>query len=594
MVVLANTPTEKATACFHFGHSRTKQSTKKKDKSLSATRGSDSSKHRQITAVGKDLMEREARRAQIEERLNRIRAIWKSEEAANCYDDTREEESGRLAAEGSELVRESSEPSPSSTSSGKIKRQVFLKIVEEHSNSGEIKRQEKVSKIVEEHQTRREQVRNLSAALQEKEKVICQLRKDVDGYQRETEECNNSVQENLQKQRQATHDKEELANYYEFKLQIREKEMEDLKSELKAVRRKASEVELQLEIHDFKFSAYEDYRRHIDKQALAKIGEALVSTESHDSSEDGDQYYIKKLINDLDEMEQLYVTSMIDSADKISTLEQECYEAREKMDSLERSLENHQNTNSHFVDNMVYNETLESVDRALATMDANKIGFLNKRIQILEVANRKFSKDKKVSKAELESLKVLNEKMAGKAKQETTSLRLENGALINKLSALEIEMGLSTGNLDSTIRSKRYKMLEKNLDDYIVEIMRLEEQLRMKERIISRLSCQAVENCLNPNLEGNPPRDRVIAACPKSPDSSWIEDDQRTKATADETEASSISELQSQLSEMQGQLNKKDETLNYVRAQYSARLCKLKFQADRRFQRVTNADLYFI
>jgi hypothetical protein len=313
-------------------------------------------------------------------------------------------------------------------------------------------------------------------------------------------------------------------------------------------------------------------------------------------------------------MERLYVRSKIDSAGTISNLEQECNESQEKIKSLERLLAAYQKEGVSFdssgdtAPNSFFSVAETVPDVTLASSDSSgvkpsssirhKLEFFNKRFEILEAANFKHSQITKTLKAELETARALSKKLAEKGEQEMTSLRLENGALINKISALEIEMGLSTGNIDGTIRSRRYKMLEKNLDDYIVEIMRFEDQLRMKDRIISRLSSLAVEKRLDISLERSPERELQSKPCPKSPNSpmSWIEDDQRTKATADETETSSVSELQSQLTDIQEQLNQKDETLNYVRAKYSARVAKLKLKADSRLRKdaMTGADLYFI
>jgi chromosome segregation ATPase len=228
-------------------------------------------------------MAREARRAQIEGRLNRIRASLSRkthEKPENSNDDSRQEDP-ELARELSESLRSSS--------------------------SEQLVRQEKVAKVVEEYKTRREQVRNLSVAMQEKEKLVGQLQADVERLRREMEECSKKAQEDMQKQRATAHDqidqmekrveaKDEQIGYYEFKLRAHEKAIEELRLELGAARRKAAEVELQLEVHDFKFSSYEDYPRQLEKQALEKIGEDVVSVASHDESEDTTQQYIRKLI----------------------------------------------------------------------------------------------------------------------------------------------------------------------------------------------------------------------------------------------------------------------------------------------------------
>jgi molecular chaperone GrpE (heat shock protein) len=135
-------------------------------------------------------------------------------------------------------------------------------------------------------------------------------------------------------------------------------------------------------------------------------------------------------------------------------------------------------------------------------------------------------------------------------------------------------------------------MLEKNFDEYIVEIMSLEDQLRMKDRIISRLMSQTVANCLEPYLERTPERDTESKSSLKS--AKWFEIESKT--TADETESSCVSELQSQLTDIQDQLHQKDEAFNYVRAKYSATVARLKLKVETKERHYAKADMdvYFI
>jgi hypothetical protein len=457
---------------------------------------------------------------------------------------------------------------------------------------------------------------NLSLALQEREQLVGQLRSDLKRLEQEMEECRKQVKEDALKQGETALEeldrmektieaKDEQIDYYEFKLHVCNKKVLDLKLDLADARRRGAQLEVRLEVNQFKYSSYEDFRRQLDREALNKIGDDVISeTESQDESE----RYMQKLVADLDVMEKLYLQSKYEAADQIVALEEECLEFQATIASLERRLGANWKQDDSFASlGSTAPNNLNSLDDPLpsaastaaygcegesASIVRPTADFLKKRMEVLEAENIEYYQKTEALKAELRNAREGTKQQNDRDTREMISLRLENEALIHRLAALEIEMGLASGKFDSRTRSRRYQMLEKNFDEYIVEIMSLEDQLRMKDRIISRLKSQTVANWLEPYLERTPERDTESKVSLKS--AKWFEI--ASKTTADETESSSVSELQSQLTDIQDQLHKKDEALNYVRAKYSATVARLKLKVETKERHYAKADMdvYFI
>ena len=89
---------------------------------------------------------------------------------------------------------------------------------------------------------------------------------------------------------------------------------------------------------------------------------------------------------------------------------------------------------------------------------------------------------------ELEKVnKLQNESNSKNDRDEFNALSLEKNALTNKIAALETEIGFTSGQIDEKTRTQRYRALEKSLNEYIAEIMGLEDKLQVKENIILRL-----------------------------------------------------------------------------------------------------------
>jgi hypothetical protein len=548
----------------------------------------------EIKKLGDDIMAREARREEVQGRLGRLRES---------------------------LSRRSLEEGPS------IDNDVLQSRQEDDSESGregpeyrglcntgarEMLQEKKVLEAVDEFKTQRGQVGDLSATMLEQEELVSKRQADADRLRNELDECRTKAQGDLRKERQSflgqivqmakvIEAKSEEMDHYEYKLLTRDKEVDELRTELADARRKSEELEVQLEVHDFKFTSYQNYQKRIDKQALHKIGEDMMCEATSQESEDSTQQYVGKLVSDLDEMEKMYVQSKIEAADKFAELEQESTKDRVTILSFQRRLAaNEKQTNS--VDSCG-DTAIASSTSASTTSGESDSGFsmrrtlaiLKKRMELLEAANARYSQSTKTLKAELKNAHVSSEQRNESGEREMISLRLNNAALLNKISALEIEMGLSVGKIDNNTISKRYKMLEKSLDDYIVEIMRLEDELRMKKRVISRLSTESVEKRIETSLVDSSGMETKLSPRSRQP----MKDDQRTiEATKFEIENSaSAAELQSQLMAIQTKLKKREETLNYVRASYSGKVAKLKLRIEnnaRKNKVLPHVDLYFV
>merc|ERR1712238_195387 len=90
----------------------------------------------------------------------------------------------------------------------------------------------------------------------------------------------------------------------------------------------------------------------------------------------------------------------------------------------------------------------------------------------------------KVSLLEKERLKGRKKLVENKS---NALLYLEKNALTNKVAALETEIGFTFGQINKKTRTRRYRTLEKSLNENIDENKGLEDRLKAKENIILRL-----------------------------------------------------------------------------------------------------------
>ncbi|KAL3925678.1 MAG: hypothetical protein SGARI_005801, partial [Bacillariaceae sp.] len=207
-------------------------------------------------------------------------------------------------------------------------------------------------------------------------------------------------------------------------------------------------------------------------------------------------------------LEKLFEQEKADSEKKYADLKNEKEEALEEISRLKAIQNNtHENVaNSNVSDSedglsaqksvigsisstgLTVPSTEVSAHTEESPLPAQSIELLEKRIKILESDNEKASKQIQGLTQDLErSRGMQNDMTVFTNENELSILRLEKDALSKKISALETEIGFTSGKIDDKTRTRRYKALEKNLNDYIAEIMSLEDRLKAKENIISSL-----------------------------------------------------------------------------------------------------------
>ena len=264
--------------------------------------------------------------------------------------------------------------------------------------------------------------------------------------------------------------------YFETCLKKRSNDIEQLALELKLSKKNESRLNLELEMHDLKYSMYDDYRRMMDRQRFDNTSnkeesekEGGLSTSFFTNS---NVAFIK-----LDQLDRLYEKSKVESEHHFSIL-------REEYDRVVSA-------------KSVYDEeTLrEYTNNASSNAIATTTDLLEKRIRFMESENEKNSLVIKEKEEELKIAKLTQNDSTSSRREKNRfyAHNLEKQTLENKIVALEIEIGFTSGHVDDKTRTRRYHALEKNLDDYVTEIMGLEDQLNEKEKIISKLKDRHIE-----------------------------------------------------------------------------------------------------
>ena len=370
-----------------------------------------------------------------------------------------------------------------------------------------------------------------ASALSDKDKEIASLRRELHELQDHLTHVVAS-QEVLSKRAEKKHQAAESATvalekmektveiqneqivFYEYCLKERDSEIEKLKRELEQRRTREARLELDLEVHDLKFSIYDDYRRLLDKQKLNGRDE-----EDEDDDIDGvasdmekaklnnqDVDYVS-ILSKLDQLENIYERAKTDTNSQYEDALRKIALLEQKLESTEKQVNTA--TVAEKTNNVASDEsTVGSVSSTVATFpatDSNPVPndsnstdtsynssptleLLEKRIQILEADKLKSSLRIEGLREELEKTRAMhNDLTVFTNENELTILRLEKDALTKKISCLETEIGYTTGQIDDKTRTRRYRALEKNLNDYIAEIMSLEDKLKAKDSAISRL-----------------------------------------------------------------------------------------------------------
>jgi hypothetical protein len=290
-------------------------------------------------------------------------------------------------------------------------------------------------------------------------------------------------QDDLLQTKKIIHAQTEHIDFYESHMKEKNNEIERLKFELKLSKKNEAKLELEVDIHDFKYSIYDDYRRLMDGQRLNGKDDKSGRTELEQSAlGTGD------ILSKLDNLEQLYEKSKTEASSRYFALYEEYRSAISKVSLLERDGSKGKNPGPC---NKTFNSS--SLAPTIKTppdtkADVESLELLKKRIRILESDNLNYILDLSELRKELEKVnKLQNEWNSEKDKDEFNALSLEKNALTNKIAALETEIGFTSGQIDDKTRTQRYRALEKSLNEYIAEIMGLEDKLQVKENIILRL-----------------------------------------------------------------------------------------------------------
>lgn len=267
----------------------------------------------------------------------------------------------------------------------------------------------------------------------------------------------------------------EQIKFYEICLKKQSNDSEQLSLELKLSKKNESKLDLELEIHDLKYSMYDDYRRMMDRQRL----DNTYDKEGNEIERELESSLFSKsydAFSKLDHLDRLYEKSKLEVESRFSILQEEY-----NMIISTRSL--------LVGETPMDNSYATSLNTVVASTNPTVISdLLKKRIKILESENHKYHVDIKRKEEELEKEKSLQS--SSTSRKETNLLdahNLEKQTLKNKIVALETEIGFTSGHIDDKTRTRRYRALEKNLNDYVAEIMGLEDQLKAKDKIISKL-----------------------------------------------------------------------------------------------------------
>jgi len=283
----------------------------------------------------------------------------------------------------------------------------------------------------------------------------------------------------------------EQINFFEYRLNTQSAEIEKLKRELQQSKRNEAKLEIELEIHDVKYSMYDDYRRMMDRRRLDGKNE-----EDDEIDLDFENPQFAKnyaAFSKLERLQKLHEKAKTDAANRYATLQAE-YDRVVSEASASKGEKPRDNTN---VSSLATN-----ADR---TESAAMLLLLEKRIKILESENQRYLNDIQRKQEELDEAKYSrNNSTHGADESESKAQKLETQTLSNKIVALETEIGFTSGQIDNRTRTSRYRALEKNLNEYVIEIMGLEDQLKSKEKIISRLKERELDRNGEPSWKLNP------------------------------------------------------------------------------------------
>jgi len=281
--------------------------------------------------------------------------------------------------------------------------------------------------------------------------------------------------EEVKKMKDLIQAQREQIEFFEKALKNRSTKIEQLTLELEFSKKNETELQLELEIHDLKYSMYDDYRRMMDQKRLNRTSDN--EGDERDRNLKGSP--LSKSCHEfskLDHLEKLYEKSRLVSESRFSILQEE-YERIKKTTNCSDEEIPTDTTNSSPCSNKITGEFVKV-----------RWDLLKNRVQILESENLNYSLEIKRKAAELDKAKLEQiDSISRKKEILVHNHNLEKQTLENRISALETEIGFTSGRIDDKTRTRRYCALEKSLNDYVAEIMGLEDQLKAKEKIISEL-----------------------------------------------------------------------------------------------------------
>jgi hypothetical protein len=382
-----------------------------------------------------------------------------------------------------------------------------------------------------------------------------------------SEEEEEEEKKNVTRLQETVHVQSEQLCFYASRLKERDMEIEHLVLELEQCNRRQASMELELEVHDFKYSIYDDYRRLMDKQRLDRR-----AANDHDDNDDDDgssddgaleqseRNSHQQILSKLDQLEQLFEKAKAEATSRYATLYEEHRSALTKIFLLERK-PTIDNPNDRLKDigdegsekssgsvsstvasapvaellsfNNVKGDHNADCSTAQAAPAATTVGLLTERVKVLEADNLRLSLHVQGLREELQRTRAIqNDLTIFKDENEVNALRREKDVLINKIAALETEIGFTSGQIDDKTRTRRYRMLERNLNGYIAEIMSLEDKMRAKESVIARLKERDLTRRLG--LEKN----SVVSEPPSESAHRWYEGASADGATSRSTTTS--------------------------------------------------------
>ena len=400
------------------------------------------------------------------------------------------------------------------------------------------KLENELKNLREEVETNQSQMRTLEKALAERQTTLSSLEQGHEHYKEKQKDLQNQLSaayEEVVWSQKDSMSKAEQIEYFEYELLAKNQEVDDLKQELNERLRRIVELEVELEIHDDRFSF------SMDEYARSETGTAKSSAESvtrepqtpppqsiggrrksglggilkfrkrgrnADSSssvtsggyeQEGSSLVVEKLQSDLSSLESRYKRDKYQSRMQIEQLKQENNEYLIKVLSLEKSLQKAQDGegSANPLEQSPSTGEKDGEESKTESRFPNKMRFLAEKIESLENERDLQKQEMERLKAEMTELKASSASKAADHKLELEKLSLQGEGKAAKIESLELQLR-QTG--DSGDRSSLQGLhlnaaagLESRLNDQFGEIVRLRKEVEVKDRKIEVLRSEIIE-----------------------------------------------------------------------------------------------------